>query len=146
MILNTKNDRSSFSLPHSGYYRWMKFNRIVYIYILSIISRNISFNFFEKFLRQRYHFSAYDYISWLCLFVWWSTSATYSFPCHSLQINAIHSTDVRSSAIGSQITSLTIVYSTVYSGADQRKHQSSVSLAFVREFTIDRWIPRTNGQ
>ena len=34
--------------------------------------------------------------------------------------------------IASQITSLTIVYSTVYSGADQRKHQSSVSLAFVR--------------
>ena len=27
---------------------------------------------------------------------------------------------------------LTIVYSTLYSGADQRKHQSSVSLAFVR--------------
>ena len=36
-------------------------------------------------------------------------------------------------AIASQITSLTIVYSTVYSDADQRKHQSSVSLAFVRE-------------
>ena len=34
--------------------------------------------------------------------------------------------------IASQITSLTIVYSTVYSGADQRKHQSSASLAFVR--------------
>ena len=34
--------------------------------------------------------------------------------------------------IVSQITSLTIVYSTVYSGADQRKHQSSASLAFVR--------------
>ena len=31
----------------------------------------------------------------------------------------------------SQITSLTIVYSTVYWGADQRKHQSSASLAFV---------------
>ena len=30
-----------------------------------------------------------------------------------------------------QITSLTIVYSVVYSGADQRKHQSSASLAFV---------------
>ena len=29
------------------------------------------------------------------------------------------------------ITSLTIVYSTVYSGADQSKHQSSASLAFV---------------
>ena len=35
-------------------------------------------------------------------------------------------------AIASQITSLTIVYSTLYSGADQSKHQSSASLAFVR--------------
>ena len=36
------------------------------------------------------------------------------------------------STMASQITSLTIVYSTVYSGADQRKHQSSASLAFVQ--------------
>ena len=36
------------------------------------------------------------------------------------------------STIASQITSLVIVYSTIYSGADQRKHQSSASLAFVR--------------
>ena len=35
-------------------------------------------------------------------------------------------------SIASQITGLTIVYLSVYSGADQRKHQSSVSLAFVR--------------
>ena len=34
--------------------------------------------------------------------------------------------------IASQITSLTIVYLTVYSGADQRKHESSTPLAFVR--------------
>ena len=33
--------------------------------------------------------------------------------------------------MSSQITSLTIVYSTVYSGVDQSKHQSSASLAFV---------------
>ena len=39
--------------------------------------------------------------------------------------------DVTMGAIASQITSLTIVYSTVYSGADQSKHQSSASLAFV---------------
>ena len=32
-------------------------------------------------------------------------------------------------AIPSEITSLTIVYSTVYSGADQRKHESSASMA-----------------
>ena len=35
-------------------------------------------------------------------------------------------------AMASQITSRTIVYSTVYSGADQKKNQSSASLAFVR--------------
>ena len=61
----------------------------------------------------------------------------------------------------SHITSLTIVCLTVYSGADQRKHQSSASLAFVRgihwwpvnsphkpswgEFTDDRWISRTKA-
>ena len=34
--------------------------------------------------------------------------------------------------MASEISSLTIVYSTVYAGADQRKYQSSVSLPFVR--------------
>ena len=34
--------------------------------------------------------------------------------------------------IASQITILTIVYSTIYLGVDQRKHQSSASLAFLR--------------
>ena len=41
--------------------------------------------------------------------------------------------------IASQITSLTTVYSTVYSDADQWKHQTSASLAFVRG--IHQWIP-----
>ena len=43
-----------------------------------------------------------------------------------------HYGDVITGAIASQITSLTIVCSTAYSGADQRKHQSAASLAFVR--------------
>ena len=47
--------------------------------------------------------------------------------------NPLHYNDAIMSAMASQITSITIVYSTVYSGADQRKHQSSASLAFVRE-------------
>ena len=41
------------------------------------------------------------------------------------------------STMASQITGLMIVYSIVYSGADQRKHQGSASLAFVRR--IHRW-------
>ena len=44
-----------------------------------------------------------------------------------------HYNDVTMSQMASQITSFTIVYSTVYSDADQRKHQSSASLAFVWE-------------
>ena len=43
-----------------------------------------------------------------------------------------HYNDVIMGLMASQITSLTIVYSSVYSGTDQRKHQSSTSLAFVR--------------
>ena len=42
-----------------------------------------------------------------------------------------HYDDVIMGTIASQITSLTSVYLTVYSGADQSKHQSSASLAFV---------------
>ena len=42
-----------------------------------------------------------------------------------------HDGDVIMGAIAFQITSLTTVYSTVYSDADQRKHQSSASLASV---------------
>ena len=42
-----------------------------------------------------------------------------------------HYCDVIMSPMASQITSLTIVYSSVYSSTDQRKHQSSASLAFV---------------
>ena len=50
------------------------------------------------------------------------------------------------SPIASQLTSLTIVYSTVYSGADQIKHQSSASLAFMRGIHKYQWIDRTKGQ
>ena len=60
--------------------------------------------------------------------------------------SAYHYNDVIMTTVASQITSLTVVYSTVYSDADQRKHQSSASLAFVREIHRDRWIPRTKGQ
>ena len=49
----------------------------------------------------------------------------------------IHYSDVIVGTMASQITSLTIVCPTVYSGAYQTKHQSSASLAFVRG--IHRW-------
>ena len=51
---------------------------------------------------------------------------------HILQQPPLHNIDVIMSATASQIFGVSIVYSTVYSGADQRKHGSSASLAFVR--------------
>ena len=60
--------------------------------------------------------------------------------------SSVHYNDVIMTTIASQITNLTVVYSTVYSDADQRKHQSSASLAFLWGIHRDRWIPRTKGQ
>ena len=48
-----------------------------------------------------------------------------------------HYSDVIMTAMASQITNFTIDYPSVYSSADQRKYQSSASLAFVRG--IHRW-------
>ena len=70
-----------------------------------------------------------------CAWLWSCSLATL---CHYI--------DVIMTTMASQITSFTIVYSTVYSDADQRKHQSSASLAFVWGINRDRWIPRTKGQ
>ena len=53
------------------------------------------------------------------------------------QIKHDHYHDVIMSAMASQITSLTTINSVVYSGTDQRQHQSSASLAFV--MGIHQW-------
>ena len=44
-----------------------------------------------------------------------------------------HYNDGIMSEMASQITGVSIVYSTLCSGADQRKHQRPAPLAFVRE-------------
>ena len=68
-------------------------------------------------LAQKYRFESY--------------SMAQSLTAHK---DFFHCSDVIMGAMASQITSLTIVYSTVYSDAGQRKHQSSASLAFVPLF------------
>ena len=59
-------------------------------------------------------------------------SAIIVFAISSRPSLKFHYCDVIMSPVASQITSLTIVYSIVYSGTDQRKHKSSASLAFMR--------------
>ena len=55
----------------------------------------------------------------------------------------LHYSDAIMDAMASQITGVSIIYSTICSGVDKKKHQSSASLAFVREFTGDWWFPLT---
>ena len=65
-----------------------------------------------------------------CMFP--SMATSWSALYETQRRNHPHDSDVIMGAMASQITSLTIVYSTVYSCADKGKHQSSESPAFVR--------------
>ena len=62
---------------------------------------------------------------------------THRKPSHNDANFMFHCSEVIVSAISPQITGVLIVYSTVCSGADQRKHQSSAWLVFV--WGIYRW-------
>ena len=66
-----------------------------------------------------------------------SMQSYWNFTHRMTVLISIHYSDVIMIAMASQIISVTFVYSTVYLGADQRKHQSPASLAFVR--AIHRW-------
>ena len=109
--------------------------------------------------KRHTHINIYNtscYCSWIIQFACWgycSIVINNNYHTHNIQLHhkptqsmvnvnatqsiSFHYNDVKMSAIASQITSLTIVCSTVYSGADQRWHQSSASLAFVSG--IHRW-------
>ena len=63
---------------------------------------------------------------------WFICGIWYCRAYNTAATTAWHYNDVIMGTIASQITSITIVYSTVYSDADQKKYQSSTSLAFVR--------------
>ena len=124
---------------------WIFFNVIFYeIRMISIteVYRPITH------IRLASHMLKVDDLNLIPLHLWqkqfWQLSHTVSFILHSwfvfLNIGSkcpVHYDEVIMGAMASQITSLTIVYSTVYSGADQRKHQSSASLASV--WGIHRW-------
>ena len=65
------------------------------------------------------------------------TTITLYVICYNYMTVNMHYGDVIMTVLASQITSVSIIYSTICLGADQRKHGSSVSLAFV--WGIHRW-------
>ena len=80
-----------------------------------------------------------EWSEWSLGRVWWKVSEESRNPITNKILNpmTLHYSDVIIGAMASQIPSLTFVYSTVYSDADQRKHKSTAALAFVRG--IHRW-------
>ena len=93
-------------------------------------------SFLAIFMSESFIFFFFKYFTYLpstmtCCFRVTSRGGRCASNHRQLDSWDIHYTDVIMGAMASQITSLTIVYSTAYSGADQRKHQSSASLAFV---------------
>ena len=86
-----------------------------------------------------------NFIPYVILQKWFNFCHVHTL-AHAYLTGLWHYDDVIMTTLASQITSLAIVYSIVYSDADQRKHQSSASLAFVWGIHRDRWIPCTKGQ
>ena len=57
-----------------------------------------------------------------------------------------HYDDIIMGAMASEITSLTIIYSTVFQKQIKENIIAPRHWHLCGEFTGDRWIPRTNGQ
>ena len=62
------------------------------------------------------------------------------------EVTEKHYNGVKMDAIATKISSFASVYSAVYLGADQRKHQSSASLAFMSGIHRRPVSSRTKGQ
>ena len=128
------------SKHNDQYYAGDNFNANVSSGMKSILIR-ISL----KFVFWRQHWTAWCRSGNHCIDLQWPRSLTSSIVTRYViymvkdvnptkyQVSCSnHYCDVIMGVMASQITNLTIVYSTVHSGADQWKHQSSASLAIVR--------------
>ena len=85
--------------------------------------------------RIEFYWSLLGITAWWCQRITNWTTVDEVKPCRMASLRHtdwMYCDDVIMSATASQITSLTTVYSTVFSSADQRKHQNSASLVFVR--------------
>ena len=69
-----------------------------------------------------------DSVVYWYIYIW----NTQPWRIHTLWTDDAHYNGVIMSVMAFQIVGVSIVYSIIYSGADQRKHQSSTSLAFVQ--------------
>ena len=128
-------------------WRWILYNMTSFILCKNLWQRSSIFEC-HRFLKD-----TWEYCIFYSYFITFTQNVTHYFEgscCEQLyeyisssysliyQDVIVHYSDVIMDTLGSQLTSLTIVYATIYSGADQRKQQSSAALTFARE--IHRWL------
>ena len=123
------------------------FSRPKWCFIFAKYYFTLLFHRRRHFIEPLYSFSLHSFhmLCKILLNTYGFESEVDSFSIEN-EIFLVHYIDVTMTMMASKITSLTVGYSIVYSGVNQRKHQSSASLAFVRGIHRDRWIPRTKGQ
>ena len=119
--------------------RPVKIDSVLYTITFTISARFVKFT---KYCLTRWNFKASEDIHWEIqylvnvVFIWnkWPAKSEMKAKLKSNCTSDLwiyHYCDAIMGIVASQITSLTIVYTTVYSDADQSKHQSCASLAFV---------------
>ena len=96
------------------------------------------------FLLNRDRFA--DGFFFMYLWIWLCVSGRYGIVGGKCWGHFNHYSDVVMSTMASQITSLVILFSTVYSDANQRKIKALCYWLLWGDFTGDRWIPHTKGQ
>ena len=95
-------------------------------YVLRVSSLQTSFLWCQHFVIR--HTACNQIKVVICL---WHRHVKFNPDKQGITKASSHYNDFMMSAMASPITSFVIVHSTVYSGSDQRKHQSSALLAFV---------------
>ena len=117
----------------------------------SILLSDVFFSFYCQSCQKPYkridHFVPYTKLplhqSSLCISSTFINEQPIWLPLYAWQFNIC----IIMSAMVSQIKDVSIVYSTICSGADQRKHKKGLGhWPLWGEFTGDLWIPPTKGQ
>ena len=98
----------------------------------------------HNYLKYTFCMHIYDFPSANLVVVWDKCLARP--PLTHRYITFGHCSDVIMDTMASQITSLAIVYLTVYSAQIKQIIKAPRHWPWCGEFTGDRWIPRTNGQ
>ena len=126
---------------------------LLYIYIVYIYYIYIYYTIHSYAITRWYDSTPFIVSKWgvevlsqsVAVLPWWA-NAEISFCTILLYGSYCHYSDVIMSAMASQIAGVTIVYPTVCSSTDQRKHKAPRHWSLWGEFTGDHWFPRTKGQ